>query len=233
MKRRIILFLCFIISVNFIFARDMLVEIKEALQETGLYVFSKEDAKKEQKPFVDISYMPKEKFVKMYTTPWIRKDIFSDSNNITYEDIIKFFKNGVKIDSLPGWTYENYSWRKGNNIEYSVVYSLSTYYPITGPGHYSIKIFDSDYVYIIGLDENKVIDEPDNEYDKLNDIFEYREGRKEDAKKGIEQSQGYYCSEESAARFYTKLRKKDYDLPKAALRFQEAEEFIEKVLDMY
>ena len=96
MKRRIILFLCFIISVNFIFARDMLVEIKEALQETGLYVFSKEDAKK-----------------------------------------------------------------------------------------------------------------------------------------GIEQSQGYYCSEESAARFYTKLRKKDYDLPKAALRFQEAEEFIEKVLDMY
>ena len=56
---------------------------------------------------------------------------------------------------------------------------------------------------------------------------------KEDAKKGIEQSQGYYCSEESAARFYTKLRKKDYDLPKAALRFQEAEEFIEKVLDMY
>ena len=99
LKRRIILFLCFIISVNFIFARDMLVEIKEALQETGLYVFSKEDAKKEQKPFVDISYMPKEKFVKMYTTPWIRKDIFSDSNNITYEDIIKFFKNGVKIDS--------------------------------------------------------------------------------------------------------------------------------------
>ena len=70
----------------------MIAEITDVLKESGLYAFSKEEARKERKPVVVISYMPKEKFVKMYTTPWIRKDIFSDSNNITYEDIIKVFK---------------------------------------------------------------------------------------------------------------------------------------------
>ena len=178
-----------IISMNFIFAQNMQAKITEALKESGLCVFSKEEAKKEQKPFVDISCMPKERFIKMFKTPWIRKDLFPDANNITYEDIIKTFKDGINTDSLPNKNYENYSWRKGKNIEYSVIYSMNTYYPITGPGHYSIKIFDSEYVYTISVNENKVIDEPDKEYDRLNDIFEYRKGQKADVTKGLEQKQ--------------------------------------------
>ena len=232
MKKTIILF-TILLSVNYIFTQDIPSKITEVLRESGLYAFSAEAAEKEQKPFVDISSISIEDFMRFTITPWTRKDLFPNEKNITYQDIIKTFKEGVNIYSLPSWSYENYSWRRGKSIEYSVIYSINTYYPITGPGHYSIKIFDSDYVYIIGLNENRVIDEPNKEYDKLNDIFSYKQGQKMDKSRGLEQTQGYYTTEKKAARFYEKLRRKDSDLPKTALRLQEAEEFIEKVLDNY
>lgn len=230
-----IVLLCFIsIAAGFLFAENIHIEkITDALKQSGLYAFSKEAAQKEQKPFLNISSMPKEKFIKQFKTPWTRKELFPDPNNITYADVIKTFKDGVNADSLPSWTYDNYSWHKGKNLEYSVIYSMNIYYPITGPGFYSIKIFDTDCVYMISLSENRVIDEPDEDFDALKDFFEYRKGQKANANKGLEQTQGYYCNEEAAAKFYAKLRRKDGDLPKCVQRFQEAQEFIENLLDNY
>lgn len=232
MKKKLIV-LIVTLSVNLLFAQDIPAKITNALKESGLFAFSIEESEKNHKPLINISSTTKEDFIKLFNNPWIRKDLFLDKNNITYEEIIKTFKDGVNIYTLPSWSYEHYSWIKGKNIEYSVIYSINTYYPITGPGHYSIKIFDTDYVYIIGLSENKIIDEADKEYDALADIFEYQKGQKADAKKGLEQTQGYYCSEEAAARFYEKLRKRDSDLPESAQRLQEAEDFLEAVLSNY
>jgi hypothetical protein len=233
MNRKVLLFLAFIVCANYTFAQNLPAEITDTLKESGLYAFSKEDSQKMHKPFINISAIQKEKYVKMFVTPWIRKDLFPDKNNITYDDIKKTFIDGVNVYDLPSWDYENYSWIKGKNIEYSVVYSISTYYPITGPGNYSIKIFDTDYVYIIGISENKIIDEVDKEYDALKNIFEYQKGQKADANKGLEQTQGYYCNEETAAKLYEKMRKRDSDLPESAKRLQEAEYFLESVLSNY
>ena len=233
MKKILSLFLISIVT-SVLFAENIHIEkITDALKQSGLYAFSKEEAQKEQKPFLNIYSMPKEKFIKQFKTPWTKKELFPDENNITYADIIKTFKDGVNVDSLPSWTYDNYSWRKGKNLEYSVIYSMNTYYPITGAGFYSIKIFDTYCVYMISLSENRVIDEPDTDYDALKDFFEYRKGQKANVKKGLEQTQGYFCDDEAAAKFYAKLRRRDGDLPKSVQRFQDAQDFVEKILDNY
>lgn len=217
-----------------LFAQTFPNNIKEILAKSNLVCFSKSEAIKEQKPYIELFCSSKEEFIKTKTSnPWVKRELFPDLNNITYSDLIKTYKDGQYLYVLPSWQYEKYLWRKGKTYEYSIIYSINTYYPINGSGVYIFTIFDSDYVYIIAITDEKILDEQDNEYNALNDIFEFREGNKLDKQKGLEQTQGYYCSEKSAAIFYDKLQNNDSALPKGAQNFQKAKIFIETVLDNY
>ena len=233
MKRNLLIFALFLLT-NSIFSETILDKIRKPLEESGLYSFSKEELKETEKPFIKFSFKSKDDYIKQIKNPWIRKDLFPKLEAVTYEKIIQTYKDCINIYDLPPLYYYNYSWRVGKKIEYAVVYSQNTYYPITGPGSYSILIFDSNYVYMIDLSIDKIIDEPNSEYDALSDFFVYNKGHKADKSKGLEQSQGYFCfSEDKAKLFYDKLQKNDSLLPESAKRLQEGLLFLEDILNNY
>ncbi len=228
-----IFFLCTILlSVNCLFAQNIQSQITEALRKSGLYSFSKEDAEKEQKPFIEFFCTSKNEFTRK-TIAALDKKLLETNKEIDYKEIKKMFQKEVKVFGNIWNSFSDYKWKAEKRLDYSIMYSQKIDLPINGAGIYVIRIFEEEYVYTIRLTDYLRLDEPNKEYDVLSDIFEYRKGQKADAKRGLEQTQGYFCDEKSAARFYEKLRRKDSSLPKTALRFQEAEDYIEKVLDNY
>ena len=233
MRKKIFLLISFLLF-TYIFAQNIPEEIRNTLEESGLYSFTKEDSIKEDKPLVELICKTKEQFLKETCLPWIKKDLFKDYRNITYEEIIITYKDGKYIYDTPKNSFHKYMWKKANNKEYSIVYSLNTTYPISGLGNYVIRVFGTNYVNIITLSYPKLIDEEYKEFDSLNDIFIFKKGQKLNLNKGIAQTQGYYCKNEEAAEiFYERLIKKDDSLPEFVIRFQDAEMFLEKIIEKY
>lgn len=231
MKKKLT-FLIIVLSVAFIFAQDIPANISDELINSDLYAFSKKESEKEHKPLIEFSCISKEEFTRK-TKKAMDESLLARNKENDYNDIKNLFKKEEQIYGDLWNSFSIFKWKEGKKFEFSIMYSQSVELPIHGAGVYVIRIFDNEYVYIIRLSDFQKLDEQNKEYESLNDIFEYKKGQKLDSSRGLEQTQGYYCSKESAFRVYEKLKQKDSALPKSARQFQEAEEFIEKILLNY
>lgn len=232
--RKIILVFIMLYFTNAIFSQTIPNKIMNKINESNLFSFNNEEAVKECKPLITIICESNEKFTRKTKNELSNSDLFSNKDDITYEDI----KNAYKYDQLSHkslWNrYITYEWKTGNQLEYSIMYSQETELPIHGAGIFVFYIFDKEYVYIIRISDYIVLDEPNAEYDTLNNIFFFKEGQKADTTKGLEQTQGYYCiNKESVKLFYEKLRNNDKSLPTSAHKLQKGVAFLESVLNNY
>lgn len=229
MKKNLVLLILTLLS-NILFAQNFPEKIKEKLEKSNLFVFNKIDALKYKKPTIEFFCESNEDFTRI-TSVAMDQNLLQNITNIDYNSLKKMF---IDEKNIFGNSYLKFEWQEGNNLGYSIMYSQQTERPIYGAGVYVIRIFDKEYVYTIRLSDYTKLDEPNDEYNTLNDIFVYKNGQKEDRSKGLEQTQGYYCiNENSAEKFYTKLKNKDKSLPKSAQNFEKARLFIEDVLNHY
>ena len=101
-------------------------------------------------------------------------------------------------------------------------------------GVYVFRVFDDNMVYTVRISDCKDIQDRDSEYDKLDNLLVFKEGRKQNLQQGIEGNQGYYFkSRQAAADFYKMMNKKDKTLPKSALNFQKTKEKVENFILNY
>lgn len=164
---------------------------------------------------------------------YINTSIFPDEENITYEMLLMSLKEYGYIYEPP-FDFYSFSWGVGKNLSYSVEYSQRLWGPIQSLYTYLITVFYKDRVYLIRLSDSTDLSDRNKEYDKLKDIFIFKEGQKMDISRGIEGDQGYYfVNDKVVEKFYDMLVKKDRLLPKSAIRFQRALEAIEEFLNDY
>jgi hypothetical protein len=104
--------------------------------------------------------------------------------------------------------------------------------PVNSAGNYIFWVFDTDKVYTIVLWD---IPRPcpyirNEDFDAMSDYFSFKEGQMADPQRGLEQVQGYVCTEESVARFYQALQTEDSSFPESVLRFQRAANMLEQII---
>lgn len=149
------------------------------------------------------------------------------------EDIKSELKKGTNIY---GHSYStgkpNFQWLEGRHAPISIMYTQSRIYkPIDGAGNYVFKIFCKGGIYSISLHDIVNTYVRNSEYDTLDEYFYFQEGQMADARRGLEQVQGYVCkNDDSAELFYKEMLAENPSLPESVLRFQRAAKKIEKII---
>ena len=231
--KKIVLLTLLVLSVNSVFGQINTENLTKTLEDSGLFCFDKTEAENIQKTYITITCESAEYFTRT-TRIWFNSDLYENRREMTYEDVKNAFKECN--NELFGISYSNtshYTWKDGKNFSYSIDYvQMRPGIPFDGAGDYVIRVFTDTHVYIILLEDTSDNSERNKDYDSLSDLCFYKEGQKLDISKGLERTQGYqWKSKEAIEEFYNRLRKLDSSLPESAIKFQESELYLEKILE--
>ena len=226
-------FLFIMNTVSFLAASDFETDCKTFFQELGLLNEKLELNNNESTVSYYFIKETKERFTEV-TLNSINVDLFPNPKNITYQDILKSFKDCKNIFLFTDDEYLNFSWQEGKRFKVSIMYSQGLRRQMYASGVYVFRVFDDNMVYTVRISDCKDIQDRDSEYDKLDNLLVFKEGRKQNLQQGIEGNQGYYFkSRQAAADFYKMMNKKDKTLPKSALNFQKTKEKVENFILNY
>lgn len=234
-KIKFLFVLLFIVNVvPFLSARDFESDCMSFFKELGLL---SNESKSVNGNKMNVSYYfykeSKEIFTER-TIVAIDTTLFPNPQNITYKDILQSFKDCKNIFLFTDDEYLKFSWQEGKRFKVSIMYSQGLRRQMYASGVYVFRVFDDNMVYTVRISDCKDIQDRDSEYDKLDNLLVFKEGRKQNLQQGIEGNQGYYFkSRQAAADFYKMMNKKDITLPKSALNFQEIKESVENFILNY
>lgn len=241
MKKKILLSFLLIVT-NFLFSQNLPEKLKEKIEDSGLFAISysnnlvgeKRDAFIGQ-ILLEIECQSSDTFTRRMASNLI-DGVFENPKTPTFKEIKDALKSCRNIFMFTDNNFSAFRWNDGKALSYSTMYSQSPLnMRISGAGIYVFRVFDGDKVYIMRLTDMTDLTDENEEYNALSDILYFKKGQKLDRKRGIEGNQGYYFLNNniSAKKFYEMLLAKDSSLPKSALKFQEAAEKLEEILNQY
>lgn len=241
MKKRILLSLLLLVT-NFLFSQNLPEKLKSKIEDAGLFAisYSTNLVGEERDSFIgqnllEIEYQSSDTFTRLTASNLI-DGIFENPKNPTIKEIKDALKTCKNIFMFTDNHFSAFRWNEGKNLSYSIMYSQSPWNSaISAAGIYVFRVFDGDNVFILRLSDMTDLTDENEEYNALSDILYFKKGQKLDRKRGIEGDQGYYFINKkvSAKKFYEMLLFKDSSMPKSALKFQEAAEKLEEILNQY
>ena len=234
-KIKFLFVLLFIVNVvPFLSARDFESDCMSFFKELGLLTKESQSVNSNKMNVSYYFYKESKEIFTERTIDAIDTTLFPNPQNITYKDIQQSFKDCKNIFLFADDEYTNFSWQEGKRFKVSIMYSQGLRRQMYASGVYVFRVFDDNMVYTVRISDCTDIQDRDSEYDKLDNLLVFKEGRKQNLQQGIEGNQGYYFkSRQAAADFYKMMNKKDITLPKSALNFQEIKESVENFILNY
>ncbi len=232
--KKIIIFLFIAFICTGLFATITPEIVIEKIKSSDLWCFDIEQAEKEKKPYIKLTYEGATDFTRK-TRICLNWDLYPNQSRMTFDELKAIFKSCNNL--MFGYSYSSfadYTWKEGNQLSYSIQYTQIKNGPIEGAGSYVIRIFFDESVLTILLQDKTDYIEQKKEYEVLNELCFYKDGNLLDKNKGIERTKGYYWRNEASLKtFYDMLKNKDSSLPKEAIKFQNSTDKIFNILDNY
>lgn len=229
--KKILFITFFALIMHSTFAEISLPKLTTEIEKAGCFVITESaDNGNSDKYPVRIFSETNEEFM-TYKRTSLHSPVFSDVSKVTLEDIKSELKKGTDIYDIQYCGKSYFQWKQGKHAGFSIQYWQSTASrPVDSAGHYIFWIFDTDNVYTVVLWD---IPRPyirNKDFDAMNEYFSFQEGQMADARRGLEQVQGYICTKESLERFYKALQSEAPTLPESVLRFQRTAKLLEEII---
>lgn len=230
MIKRKLFFILLLLIPYVVFANDFETDIWQIINKSENFTAVN---KSQEKTYIKVLAQTNEEFTRK-TRVNLDTSIFPDKQNVSFEQIYDSLKACKNIFAFTQNEYLKFEWKEGKSASYSIMYSQNIKGPAYSAGVYVLRVFYEDMVYTIRLADLSDTENQNSGYDKLDDYFVYKTGRKTDPARGIEGTQGYYfISKEKAEAFYNLLKSRDSKLPESAVNFQLSAEYILNFLADY